>query len=161
MTDDQRHDHQTALAVAAALDIDILWGCVKAWRHMRMREVPRHVALRVLSKEGPRRTTDAAHPALREDRLRRSIPTLSARNPAARVTQPCPRNNLELATIIDAALVLLHRHDRHYAEEFLRMHSVGTATIMRVLYDPTRRRTGEPRLQVPEQEQEQDGQTTY
>jgi len=121
--------------------------------------VPRHVALRVLSKEGPRRAADAAHPALREDRLRRSIPTLSARNPATRVTAPCPRNNLELATIIDEALVLLHRHDRHYAEEFLRMHSVGTPTIMRVLYDPTRRRSGEPRPTVPQQEQEQ--QATY
>lgn len=148
MTDDQRHDHQTALAVAAALDIDILWGCVKAWRHMRMREVPRHVALRVLSKEGPRRSSDAAHPALHEDRLRRSIPTLSARNPATRVTASCPRSNVELATIIDEALVLLHRHDRHYAEEFLRMHSVGTATIMRVLYDPTRRRSDGARQQA-------------
>ncbi|WUR14955.1 hypothetical protein E7V67_007545 [[Empedobacter] haloabium] len=138
MTIDQRKDQQTALAVAAALDIDLLWGCVKAWRHMRMREVPRHVALRVLSRGGPRRATDARHPGTREDRLRRSMPCISARSPSA----PCPRSNVELATIIDQALVLLERHDRHYAEEFLRMHCVGTATIMRVLYDPNRRRSG-------------------
>ena len=39
------------------------------------------------------------------------------------------------------------------------MSSVVTTTIMRVLYDPTRRRSGEPRPTVPEQEQEQ--QATY
>lgn len=140
MTDDQRKDQQTALAVAAGLDIDVLWGCVKAWRHMRMREVPRHVALRVLSQGGPRRATDARQPPSDQDRLRRSMPQVGARCPAA----PAPRSNVELATIIDQALLLLERHDRHYAEEFLRMHSVGTATIMRVLYDPNRRR-GETR----------------
>lgn len=136
MTDDQRKDQQTALAVAAGLDIDVLWGCVKAWRHMRMREVPRHVALRVLSQGGLRRATDARQLPSDQDRLRRSMPQVSARCPTA----PAPRSNVELATIIDQALVLLARHDRHYAEEFLRMHSVGMATIMRVLYDPNRRR---------------------
>lgn len=144
MTNDLRKDQQTALAVAAALDIDILWGCVKAWRHMRMREVPRHVALRVLSQGGPRRGTDARHPGSRPDRLRQSIPCVSARSPTA----PAPRSNVELATIIDQALVLLERHDRHYAEEFLRMHCVGTATIMRVLYAPNRRRRGVPSQQA-------------
>ncbi len=142
MNDDQRHDQHTSLAVAAALDIDILWGPVKAWRHMRMREVPRHVALRVLSREGPRRSGDPQHPALGDDRVRKSIPQLSARSPAVRAHAGCARSNSELATIIDQALVLLGRHDRHYAEEFLRMHCVGTATIMRVLYDPSRRRAG-------------------
>ncbi|UTY60497.1 hypothetical protein [Massilia sp. erpn] len=127
----QRLDGRMAQIVNAGLKIDIFQGCVTAWIHMCRGDVPREVILRVLSQDGPRRDCGTEH------------------GEAAGVTPgearairpfPLPRNNHELAALIDHAIQLMAARNRHYAEALLRIYSVDTATVMRVLFNPRRRR---------------------
>lgn len=130
--------------INAGLNLDILWGCVNAWAYMRSRNVPRPVALRVLSKAGPRRAADEEHPAVRDSRLAPPpVAEAPTQREAARVAVrpfPLPRTNHELASLIDHAIQLMTVRNRHYAEALLRIYSVDTPTIMRVLFDMRRRR---------------------
>ncbi|MBB3117920.1 hypothetical protein [Pseudoduganella violacea] len=148
----KRKDEQMTLVVNAGLNLDILWGCVNAWAYMRSRNVPRPVALRVLSKAGPRRAADEEHPAVRDSRLAPSpIAAAPTQREAARMVArpfPLPRTNHELAGLIDHAIQLMAVRNRHYAEALLRIYSVDTPTIMRVLFDLRHRRAAgrHPRL---------------
>lgn len=143
----KRKNRQMAQAVSAGLNVDILWGCVSAWAHMRSHDVPRDVALRVLSKAGPRRDSDEEHPALRDARMaqrptsrRLAQGTDTVRAPALARRFPLPRTNHDLARLIDSAIQLMAVRNRHYAEALLRMYAIQTPTIMRVLFDTRHRR---------------------
>ncbi|NVE01169.1 hypothetical protein [Massilia sp. BJB1822] len=135
----QRLDGHMAQIVNAGLKIDIFQGCVTAWIHMRGGGVPREVILRVLSKDGPRRD-DGAEP--------NESPGVTQGKSTTIRPFPLPRNNHELAALIDHAIQLMAARNRHYAEALLRIYSVDTATVMRVLFNPRRRRAASrhPRL---------------
>ncbi|UMR28482.1 hypothetical protein MJ904_15080 [Massilia sp. MB5] len=132
----QRLDGHMAQVVNAGLKIDIFQGCVTAWIHMRGGDVPREVILRVLSQDGPRRDCGTEP---------EKAPDAAQAKATAIRPFPLPRNNHELAALIDHAIQLMAVRNRHYAEALLRIYSVDTPTVMRVLFNPRRRRAASRR----------------
>lgn len=145
MTGDRRRDAHQAQRVDAALRIDALWGCVSAWHYLRMRGTTRAVALRVLDRGGLRRRTDAQHPAVR-DALPRGpgggIGQRAASSTVCDLAVAMPRTNVAAAYAVERAIELAATEGRQYAESLLRIYGLSTATIMRVLFEPHRRRRG-------------------
>lgn len=56
------------------------------------------------------------------------------------VETPKRRVNLATAAVCDRAVRVLNTAGRQYADTLLQMYGLKTATIMRVLYDPSLRR---------------------
>lgn len=130
-----RLNRPLANTLATGLDVDMLWGTVNAWAHLRRHHVPPDVALRILSKYGARRGSDAEHPAhLREQR--------SALNQLAESSKACPptRRNKDLAQVVDQALLLSTTRGIQYAESLLKLYPVSSTLVMRVLFDAKHRR---------------------
>ncbi|WP_338758961.1 hypothetical protein [Massilia sp. METH4] len=143
MNGDRRADGQQARVVDAAIRIDAQWGCVSAWQYLRARGIAHATAARVLGKHGARRAGDAVHPAVR-DALERQPETGIAQRSAMPQGAPAraevPRTNVAAALAVERAIGRTATHGRHYAESLLRMYSLNTATVMRVLFEPHRRR---------------------
>lgn len=137
---ERRSDSQRARVIDAALQLDAQWGCVSAWHYLRRRGVHRPTAMRVLSKAGPRRQADSVHPAVR-DALERT--TTTGEHTQAELKA---RTNVAAAWAVERAIDCAATQGRHYAEGLLRIYALDTATVMRVLNEPHRRR----RRLVPE-----------
>jgi hypothetical protein len=142
MTTERRVDAQGAKVINAAIEVDGLWGCVRAWHYLRVREMSSTVALRVLSSGGPRRSTDAVHPAVRDALARRPEQGMLQRShgSGAGPQTEIRRSNVGTAFAVEHAISLSATCGRHYAESLLRIYGLDTATVMRVLFQPQRRR---------------------
>lgn len=142
MSTERRINAQCARVINAAIEVDTLWGCVRAWRYLHLRQVAPDVAARVLSKAGPRRDSDAIHPAVRDALARAPTQGIAqrAQGPAGGPQTALRRGNLHVALAVEQAIGLSASADRHYAESLLRMYGLDTATVMRVLFQPHRRR---------------------
>jgi hypothetical protein len=142
---DRRSDTHQAQRVDAALRIDALWGCVSAWHYLRARGTTRAVAMRVLDRGGPRRRTDAQHPAVRDALPRGPDGGIGQRAALATdggLAAAIPRSNVAAAYAVERAIELATMESRQYAESLLRIYGLSTATVMRVLFEPHRRRRG-------------------
>lgn len=141
MQDDRRTDRNQAMAVNAAIRIDTLWGCVNAWRYLRSHGIARAIAIRVLRIEGPRRGTDNVHPAVRDALARVPEEGAGQRGGGAPVEPgQSERTNVAAAFAVEQAIRMASTEGRHYAESLLRIYGLDTATVMRVLFEPHRRR---------------------
>ncbi len=142
MTKERRNDGHKARIINAAIQLDSAWGCVSAWRYLQQHHIAPAIALRVLTPDGPRRTGDALHPAVRDARER--APTLNidqrAQGCEAGPQTGLPRLNRAAALAVEHAIRSEATVDRHYAESLLRIYGLDTATMMRVLFQPHRRR---------------------
>lgn len=94
-----RLNRPLANTLATGLDVDMLWGTVNAWAHLRRHHVPPDVALRILSKYGARRGSDAEHPAQLSEQ-RGALKQLAESSKACTPT----RRNKDLAQVVDQAL---------------------------------------------------------
>ncbi|MRW93300.1 hypothetical protein GJ699_25250 [Duganella sp. FT80W] len=139
MSIEKRVDLQAAQVINAAIQIDTQWGCIRAWHYLAGRQVKPATAVRVLSKDGPRRCGDALHPAVRDARAKQAEHGMTQRA-AVDTPKPAPRSNQSAAVAVERAIALSSSADRHYAESLLRMYGLNTATVMRVLFEPHRRR---------------------
>jgi hypothetical protein len=146
-----RPDEGMAFAVDVAIKLDASSGYVPAWKHLQLHAVPRGVAIRVLSKDGPRRIAISHDKETPLDRRsnRHEITDVHGAQPNA--AEPgnvlkfhVPRTNHALANIINQAIEMIGVHNRFYAEAFLRIHAVKSPVIMRVLFDANRRRKAAP-----------------
>jgi hypothetical protein len=133
---EKRIDLQATQVINAAIQIDTQWGCIRAWHYLADRRV---TAVRVLSKDGPRRCGDALHPAVRDAREKQAEHGMTQRA-VVDTPEPAPRSNQSAAVAVERAIALSSSADRHYAESLLRMYGLNTATVMRVLFEPHRRR---------------------
>lgn len=142
MSKERRVNAQRARVVNAAIEVDTLWGCVRAWRYLHLRQVTPNVAARVLSKVGPRRDTDAVHPAVRDELARAPDQGIEQRAQGADDDPQAARRrtNVPVALAVEQAIGLSSTAGRHYAESLLRIYGLNTATVMRVLFQPHRRR---------------------
>lgn len=143
MTEERRSDTLQARRIDAAIRIDALWGCVSAWHYLRVRGTRRAVALRVLDRGGPRRRTDAQHPAIRDAQPRGpkgEIGQRAAQGASGGLTATQTRTNVAAAYAVERAIELAATEGRQYAESLLRIYGLPTATVMRVLFDPQQRR---------------------
>lgn len=142
MSEDRRTDTQGARIVNAAIQVDTSWGCIRAWRYLHLRQITPDVALRVLSRDGPRRVGDAVHPAVRDARSREPIQHFDQRSQGSDggPQTGLPRTNLAAALAVEHAIRSAASVDRFYAESLLRIYGLNTATTMRVLFQPHRRR---------------------
>lgn len=139
---ERRKNAQLASIINAAIQLDTLWGCVRAWRYLHMRRVTPTTAARILSRDGPRRLADAEHPAIRDAR-ERAAPQDIRQRAQGRDAGPQTgylRSNQATALAVDRAIRSAASVDRHYAESLLRIYGLNTATVMRVLFQPHRRR---------------------
>ena len=142
---DRRLDRRHAGIVASALRLSSARGRVQAWHYLRGRAIAAQVALRVLSTHGPRRNSDT-----RPDSESFTVPGTNAGGTEQRSLEfglagemeqvPKRRVNELSAAICERALQSIHTESREYAESLLRIYSLKTATIMRVLYHPKLRR---------------------
>ncbi len=121
--------------VATGLDLDMLWGTVNAWAHLRRHHVPPDVALRILSKSGARRGADAEHPA-QSGEQRRILTQLAKSCPVRTAT----RRNKDMSQVVDEAILLSTTRGHPYAEALLKLYPVSSTLIMRVLFDTEHRR---------------------
>ncbi|AVR96151.1 hypothetical protein [Pseudoduganella armeniaca] len=146
---ERRRDAYRARVVDAALQLDAHWGCVSAWHYLLRRGVPRAIAMRVLSKTGPRREADSVHPAVRDALAR--VPEVGIAQRAASETPASEhvRTNVAAAWAVERAIDHAATQGRYYAESLLRMYALDTATVMRVLNEPHRRRRRHPPRQPP------------
>jgi hypothetical protein len=145
MNGDRRLDSRVANVVASALRLSGAKGRVQAWSYLRSRAIPTQIALRVLSSRGPRRSSDA-----RPDHQAFTVPGINAGGTEQRSVQlslsgseePTPKRRVNQVTamICERAVGALQTDSREYAESLLRMYSLKTTTIMRVLYQPELRR---------------------
>jgi len=142
MTVERRANAQGAKVINAAIEVDGLWGCVRAWQYLRERGMSATVALRVLSKQGPRRSTDSVHPAVRDALARQPEQGMLQRShgSGAGPQTEIRRSNVATALAVEHAVNLSATAGRHYAESLLRIYGLDTATVMRVLFQPHRRR---------------------
>lgn len=138
MVSDRRRDLLQGRIVDAAIRISTLWGCVSAWHYLRDRGVSQDVAVRVLASSGARRSGDAAHPAVRDALEREATDGIAQRT--GDDGEALARANVASALAVERAIQLSAIHGRHYAESMLRMYGLDTRTIMRVLFEPHRRR---------------------
>lgn len=156
MSSDRRSDLLQAQRIDAAIRIDALWGCVSAWHYLRSRGTARGVALRVLGRGGPRRRSDSPHPAARDAMARgpddgmdqRAASTATAAEgdsgESGDTGAATPRSNVAAAYAVERAIGLAATEGRQYAESLLRLYGLPTATVMRVLFEPHRRRRAAP-----------------
>ena len=142
MEKEKRSDAQCAKIVNAAIELDSLWGCVRAWRYLQQHQVTPATAARVLSRQGPRRRTDALHPAVRDALARQPSAGMQQRSQGtgAGPQTEMRRSNVSASCTVDQAIALCSTSGRHYAESLLRIHGQDTTTVMRVLFQPHRRR---------------------
>lgn len=142
---DRRLDSRVAILVTSALRLSRAKGRVQAWHYLRRSAISTQVALRVLSTRGPRRNFDAGPdyaaftvPGTNADgAVQRSLQVSSGEG---HETAPKRRVNQVAEAICERAIGAIHTESREYAESLLRMYSLKTATIMRVLYDSKLRR---------------------
>lgn len=147
MKDFTRPDEGMALVVDAAIDMEAFSGCVLAWQYLHMHAVPPGVAMRVLSQNGPRRTsnsngqrTSLERPSANRGQVAEHSTELAEARLGAVLKFRIPRKNITLSETIDQAIEMMGIHNRYYAEALLRIHAVKTPVIMRVLFDVARRR---------------------
>ncbi|UGQ48236.1 hypothetical protein [Massilia endophytica] len=145
MNSDRRIDSRLASVVMSALRLSRARGRVQAWHYLRKRAFSAQIALRVLSTRGPRRNSDVkpGYEAF-------TVPGTSTGGaeqrsvhmhmPGDAVSTLNRRVNETTAAICERAVRAIQTESREYAESLLRMYSLKTATIMRVLYHPTLRR---------------------
>lgn len=124
-----------AEVVATGLDVDMLWGSVNAWAHLRRHHVPPDVALRILSNSGARRDSDASHPAQPSEQLRALKQMANSRT-----TGTTTRRNKAMSQVVDGAIHLSITRGIQYAEALLKLYPVSSHLIMRVLFDAEHRR---------------------
>lgn len=142
MKRERRTDGHQAKVVEAAIRIETLWGCVSAWHYLHGRGVHRATAVRVLTKNGARRARDPQHPAIR-DALEREPASGADQRIETMPEKPgdrIQRTNLATAHVVERAIELASTQGRHYGEGLLRIYGLDTATVMRVLFEPHRRR---------------------
>jgi hypothetical protein len=137
----RRRDDVRAKLIDAAIQVNTLWGCVAAWRYLRVHGVHQSTAQRVLARDGRRRATDTVHVAVR-DAQERSPDTGIGHRAAApgAAADTAERTNDATAAAVEHAIGRLATEGRHYAEGLLRLHGVHTNPVMRVLFEPHRRR---------------------
>lgn len=147
MKDFTRPDEGMALAVDAAIEMEAFSGCVLAWQYLQMHAVPQSVAMRVLSQNGPRRSSHSngqdaflERLASRREQAAEHSTELAAAGLGTVLKFRVPRTNKTLSETIDQAIEMLGIHNRFYAEALLRIHAVKTPVIMRVLFDVAHRR---------------------
>lgn len=140
MNPDRRHDLLQARIVDAAIRVSTLWGCVSAWHYLRDRGVAQAIAVRVLASSGVRRSEDARHPAIRDALARNPPGGIGQRSRDSAGEEPVDRHNVAAAIAVERAIEFAATRGRHYAESSLRMYGLDTRTIMRVLFEPHRRR---------------------
>lgn len=142
MSTERRINVQCARVINAAIEVDTLWGCVRAWRYLHQHQVTPGVGVRVLSKDGPRRDTDAVHPAVRDALARSPAQGIAQRSHGADAGPQTMRrrSNVPVALAVEQAIGLSSTAGRHYAESLLRIYGLDTTTVMRVLFQPHRRR---------------------
>lgn len=143
MKEERRTDEHQARVIEAAIRIDALWGCVNAWRYLLARGVLRATAVRILMKNGARRDDDPQHPAIRDALERKPESGIAQRAELQHGTgdhEVMPRTNEAATMAVNRAIELSSTHGRHYSESLLRIYSLDTATVMRVLFEPHRRR---------------------
>jgi hypothetical protein len=143
MTSDRRSDLSQSGRIEAAVQIDLLWGCASAWRYLRSRGTARAVAMRVLGGGGPRRRldfrhSDNVHPHPRVIDGRISQRTASAAHSDTGAAMP--RKNVAAACAVERALELAAADSGQYAHSLLLIYGLSTTTIVRVLFEPGRRR---------------------
>lgn len=139
MTEERRTDVQQKRVVDAAIRVDALWGCVTAWGYLRERGVSRDVALRILSRQGRRRNGETAHAAQRHA-LAQAAGYGTGQSVGAATGTVQRRSNVAAAFAVERAIEFSLTAGRHYAESLLRIYSLDTVTVMRVLFEPERRR---------------------
>ena len=145
MNGDRRLDSRVAGVVTSALRLSSAKGRVQAWNYLRKQAIPTQIALRVLSSKGARRSSDA-----RPDHQAFTVPGTNAGGTeqlSMQVTlsgseEPTPKRRVNQVTelICERAIAALLTDSREYAESLLRIYSLKTTTIMRVLYHPELRR---------------------
>lgn len=142
MTTERRINAQSARVINAAIEVDTLWGCVRAWRYLHLHQVSPGIAVRVLSKAGPRRDADAVHPAVRDALARAPDQGITQRSCGSNAGPQTKlrRRNLPAAVAVEQAIGMSATFGRHYAESLLRIYGLDTTTVMRVLFQPHRRR---------------------
>ncbi|KQZ32378.1 hypothetical protein [Duganella sp. Root1480D1] len=148
MKDFTRPDEGMALAVDTAIKMATSSGCLLTWQYLQMHAVPKGVATRVLSQNGPRRaSTSNGRDMLREqgpangEEGAEQATKLAATGLRTVLKFRLPRTNITLSETIDQAIEMMGVHNRFYAEALLRIHAVQTPVIMRVLFDAARRRS--------------------
>jgi len=147
MKDLTRPDLATALAVEEAIEMEASSGRFLAWHYMRSHAVPQCVALRVLSKTGPRRALNSVGQDVALDRrsvskqVAKHAPASATEEPGSILKLPVLRTDHQLSETIDLAIEMMGIRSRFYAEALLRIHAVRTPVIMRVLFNAQRRRT--------------------
>lgn len=142
---DRRADCSTSVTIASALRLSRAKGRVQAWHYLRDCSVPAQTALRVLSTEGARRSSD-----VRPSCHAVTVPGTNAAGSAQRsmlVHGPSDevfslgrRVNQATEMVCERAVAALLTESRAYAESLLRMYNLKTSTIMRVLNHPELRR---------------------
>jgi hypothetical protein len=121
--------------VAKGLDLDMLWGTVNAWAHLRRHHIPPDVALRILSKSGIRRSSDAEHPADSNEQL-----SALSRLAHSHTPSKSSRRNTAMTKVIDEAIRLSVTRGNAYAEALLRLYPIPASLIYRILFDAAHRR---------------------
>lgn len=143
MAFDRRSDFPQSWRIDAAVQIDLLWGCASAWRYLRSRGTARAVAMRVLGRGGRRRRLDSRHSGNEHPQPRVIDGGIEQRTASAAYGDAgatIPRTNVAAACAVERALELAATGSGQYAHSLLRIYGLPTTTILRVLFEPGRRR---------------------